>query len=170
MARQAKGKVRIVVEIEEIETDVGADSRTVTLPHRIEYNWEFLSGTTDGTQIDRVWSTDDALTTTPEDSDLQGSLASKLNGSNTVTIADLVGIVATCDDAQGGDNVQIGAGTNPVTAMLASGDVATVRPQGILVWIAPYGAAVGAAASDILRMVASANTALRRAIVFGRSA
>lgn len=170
MARQCKGKIRILVEIQEIETDVGADSRTVTLPHRIEYNVDFASGTTDGTEINRVWSTDATATTTPDDLDLQGSLASVLNGSNTVVIPDLVGVVVTNDAAAGSGDVQVGAGTNPVTAFHASADVEVVKPQGIFLWIAPHGGAVAAGASDLLRMVASAGSLARRAIVFGRSA
>lgn len=170
MARAAKGKIRILVEIEEIETDVGADSRTVSVPHRIEYNWDFTSGTTDGTEINRVWSTDADLTTTPEDGDLQGSLASQLNGANTVTIADLVGVVVTNEEETGAGDVLVGAGSNPVTAFHAAADVEAVKPKGIFLWIAPYGAAVGAAASDILRMVASAGVIGRKAIVFGRNA
>ena len=69
----------------------------------------------------------------------------------------------------GGDDVEIGGGANPVTAFHAAADVESVKPGGILVWIAPDGAAVAAGASDILRMVASAGTVPRRAIVFGRS-
>lgn len=170
MARQARAKIRIEVTVEEIETDAGVSSAPARLIHQVKYEKDFTSGTTNGTQIDRVWSTDADLTTTPEDTDLQGSLASVLNGGNTVTIADLVGLVVVNDEASGGDDVQVGAGTNPVTAFHASGDIEAVKPGGILVWIAPDGAAVAGGASDILRMVASAGTVPRRAIVFGRSA
>lgn len=170
MARQVVGKIRVLVEIQEIETDLGAASAPNVLPHRIEYNWDFTSGTTDGTEINRVWSTDTALTTSPEDGDLQGSLASVQNGANTVVIADFVGLCVVNDAASGSGDVVVGAGTNPVTAFHAVADVESVKPQGIFLWVAPFGAAVGAAASDILRMVASTGTVARRAVLFGRSA
>lgn len=169
MARQCRGKIRILVEIDEIETDVGADSRTVVLPHRIAYEWDFDSGVTDGTEINRVWSTDAASTTTPDDADLQGSLASVLNGSNTVVLADLVGLVVVNDAASGSGDVLVGAGTNPVTAFHAAADVEAVKPRGIFLWVAPFGGSVAAGASDILRMVASAGSVAKRAILFGRS-
>ncbi|MEQ1565382.1 MAG: hypothetical protein ABMA64_07070 [Myxococcota bacterium] len=170
MARQVKGKVTVIVDIDEMETGVGANGDTTDCQHRIEYNWTFDSGTTDGTQIDRVWSTAAALSTTPEDTDLSGTLPSVLNGSNTVVLADLVGIVVANDTAAGGGDAQVGAGGSPVVGFHASGNVEAVKPQGLFLWIAPYGTAITAATADILRMVASAGSVARRAIVFGRSA
>jgi hypothetical protein len=171
MARQAKAKIRVLVEVEEFETDVGADSATIRLPHRIEYNLDLESGTTDGTQIDRVYSSDASLSTTPTDLDLSGSLASALNGSNTVVLADLVLIAVENTTAAGGGTSNVGGDAAAVTGWVADAtDVVKVGPKGLFLWIAPSGTTVTATTADVLQLVASTGTVTNKIIVAGRSA
>jgi hypothetical protein len=128
----------------------------------------FTSGTTDGTTIDRCWSSSTAVTTTPTDHDLIGGLTSNLNGQAT-SFVDLVGIICVNDGTSG--DIQIGAGSNPVTGwVLAAGDGVTVKPGGIFLWLAPNGVAPSAGTADILREVASAGSISQKFVLLGRSA
>lgn len=171
MARQAKAKIRIYIEVEEFETDVGAASFTTRAPHIIDYSYDFESGTTDGTQIDRVWSSDADLSGAATDTDLSGSLASVLNGSNTVVLADLVLIAIENTTAVGGGDVQAGGDAASLTGWVANAnDIIAVKPKGILVWVAPHGTAVTAATADVLQRAASAGTVTNKTIIAGRSA
>lgn len=171
MARGAKGRIYVLVEFDETETDEGAGAATKRLPHRIEYKREFSSGTTNGTQMDRVWSTDVDLTTTPVDVDVVGTanLPSVLDAGNNVNLTDVCVLCVVNDDPAGGDNAVLGASSAPFTGMLPAGDVANVLPEGILLWVAPHGAGPTATTADLIRLVANANTAAIRALIAGRS-
>jgi hypothetical protein len=172
MARQLKTRVYAKVTCEEIETDLGGGSATSRLVHEIEYDKTFTTGTTDGSEMDRVYSTDTALTTSPTDIDLSGSLASVLNGSNTVVMADLCLICSVNDQTSSGD-VRIGAAaTNPLIGpfVTVATDSLAVKPTGLFLWCAPNGTAVTGGSADVIRAVASTGTVSHRTILAGRSA
>ena len=171
MARQAKGRVRVLVEIEEFETDIGADSATTRLLHRLAYDRDWDSGTTDGTQIDRVWSSDADLTTSATDTDLSGSLSSVLNGSNTVVMADLVLLAVENTTAAGGGDAVVGGDAAAITGWVGNAnDVVNVKPTGLLLYIAPHGVGITATTADVLQRAASSGTVTNKTIVAGRSA
>ncbi len=171
MARKLFTTVSLVIESFEVDDDAGAASAPKTLKHRWAYEKSFESGTTNGTQLDRVWSTDADNTTTPQDADLHGGLNSVLDSGLAVAFPDLCVVAIANDEASGGDDINVGAGTNPVDTMwLAAGDGTRIKPQGCFVWIAPDGITITAATNDILRLVASAGTVPKRALIAGRSA
>jgi len=171
MARQVKAKIRVYVEVEEFETDVGSASVTTRAPHIIDYSYDFESGTTDGTQLDRVWSSDADLSGAATDTDLSGALASVLNGSNTVVLADLCILAIENTTANGGGDVNVGGDAAAVTGWVANAsDIVPVKPKGLLLWVAPFGTAVTATTADVLQRVASAGTVTNKTIVAGRSA
>ncbi len=166
--RGVVGRVYVLVEFEETKTEQGVSQAPKRVPHRIEYEKKFTSGTDDD-ELNRIWSTDTSQSTTETDVDVQGSLAGVLDSGDTVALAEVCVICLVNDDAIGGDDALLGAGTNPFTGMLASGDIASVKPQGILLWVAPAGVAAAAGVSDIIRIDASANTVDVRALLAGRS-
>jgi hypothetical protein len=171
MARQAKAKVRVLIEIEEFETALGADSFTSRLLHKIDYQQDWESGTTDGTQIDRVYSTAAALSGAATDTDISGSLASALNGSNTVVLADLVLLAVENTTAAGGGDLQVGGDAASVTGWVGNAnDIVNVGPKGLLLWIAPSGKSVTATTADILQFASSSGSVTNKIIVAGRSA
>lgn len=170
MARGTKGKIKVVIEVEEFDDGgAGAGAETKRLRHPINYEWEWTSGNTDGTQMNQVFSNLISLTTTPVDTDLvsASSLASQMDGQ-PVAMVDPCVVCVINNAASGSGDVQIGAGSNPWTGMLAAGDVANVKPQGILLWVAPYGAPATAGTADILRVVASTGTVDTKVLVAGR--
>ena len=170
MARKLVTTVTVLIEAVEIDDDAGAGSQQKVLKHRLAYEKTFESGTTDGTHMDRVWSSDADATTTPQDADLIGGLTSVLDSGNAASFADLC-VVALCnDESSGGDDLVMGAGSNPLVGIGATGDIANVKPQGLLLWVAPYGVAPVAGTGDILRLVASAGTVPKRVLFAGRSA
>jgi len=173
MARKLKTKVRILIECVEESTEIGAGELPARLVHRFEYNKDFASGVTDGTQLDRVHSTLASFTTTPTDIDLIGTsnLSSKLDGSLNVNFTDLCVVAAANDAASGAGDLEVGGDASaPLVGMLKAGnDVAVVKPQGCFVWIAPFGVAPVATTGDILQVVATAGTIEGRSLLAGRS-
>lgn len=172
MARGLKGRIRVIIEMDEYESGEGAGAAVKRLPHGFEWEWEFTSGTTDGTQMDRAWSSKPALTTTPVDTDIVGTsnLADVLDGSNNVNLTDLCVMAAVNLEGSGGGDIDIGGGSAPVDLWtLAAGDGVAVKPAGIFLWVAPYGIQPTATTADILRAVASAGTVNGRILIAGRS-
>ncbi len=173
MARGVKGKITVVVDLEEYDDGgAGAGSATKRLPHWVEYTWEVTGGTTDGTMLDRIYSSAPSLTTTPTDLDLvsASSLASAMDSGLNVGMSDLAVICVLNTAAAGSGDVDVGASSAPVTGWtLANGDGVSVGPQGILLWVAPYGVATTATTADLLRVVASTGTVTSKVLVAGRS-
>ncbi len=173
MGRGYKGSVTVQIRSEEYDdTGAGVGGEPKRLKHDVDYTWNWTSGTTDGTMMDRVYSAAPSLTTTPTDIDLisASSLASAMDGSLNVAITDLCMVCVLNTAANGSGDADIGAGSAPYDGMwLAAGDGASVKPQGILLWIAPYGAVATATTADILRAVASAGTVPVKVLLAGRS-
>lgn len=173
MARGVKGRITVVVDLEEYDDGgSGAAAALKRLPHRVEYTWEVTGGTTDGTQLDRIYSSAPSLTTTPTDLDLvsAASLPSAMDGSLNVGMSDLAVICVVNGAAAGSGDADVGGSSAPVTGWtLASGDGVSVRPQGILLWVAPYGVATAATTADLLRVVASTGTVAAKVLLAGRS-
>lgn len=167
--RGVTGRVYVLVEFDELESDEGVSAAPKRLQHRIEYTRTFTSGTTDGTQLDRIWSTSTAQTTTETDIDIRGTLPGILDSGDTVVVADMSLICVVNNDPSGGDDLLLGAGTNPFTGMLAAGDIASIKPGGILLWLAPDGVPAVAATSDVIRLDSN-GTATALALLAGRSA
>jgi len=167
--RGVSGRVYVLVELDEVETDEGVGASPKRLQHRMEYSRTFTSGTTDTTQLDRIWSTSTAQTTTETDLDVRGSIAGILDSGDTVVVADMAIMCLINDDPTGGDDLLLGAGANPFTGMLTAGSVASIKPGGLLLWVAPDGVPAVAATSDIIRLD-STGTATARALLAGRSA
>ncbi len=170
MARQARMtlEVRLIVD-ESATTPAGAGDEVARLRHQILYSKELTSGTTDATEVDRVWSSSASLTASPTDLDLLSATTSKLDSGLTNGFVDLV-CLAVANDGAAGD-IQVGAGSNPVAGVwLAAGDGVAVKPGGFFLWVAPSGIAPVAGTGDILRLVTSSGTIAGRAMIVGRSA
>jgi len=173
MARRLKTKVRILIECVEESTDLGAGELPSRLVHRFEYNRDFASGTSNGTQLDRVYSDTANFTTTPLDVDIisASSLPSKLDGSANVSLVDLCIVAATNEGASGGGDIEVfGDGSGVVGVLKAANDIAVVKPQGCFVWIAPDGIAPVAGTGDIIQIAASTGTIEGKTLLAGRSA
>lgn len=165
MARLASGRFELRVSIEEVETALGAGGNRSRLEHAINYVKAIASGTADG-EIDRVYSVEIDLTTTPTDVDIRGSLASVLSGQ-TVTMADFVGLVV--EHVSGAGNALIGGDANSVPIFADTSDIVPVEPGGIVAKYSPGGVVTTAGTGDILQLAASAGTVRVRVALIGRA-
>jgi hypothetical protein len=169
MARIARGEIRVLVDINEMSTDLGAASATANLKHRIDYQKQLGGGLDDG-ELDRVHGLDAtggaALTTTPTDIDLAGSLSSAI-GAGTTTFVELTGILIW---NKGTVNILLGGDAAFVPLFSASNDVLLI-PPGIWFWSAELtGVIVTATTGDILQLAAASGTVEAEVILWGRSA
>lgn len=170
MARKLKTKVRILIECEEIITDVGL-GEPVRHMHRFEYNKDFATGTTDGTQMDRAHSDEADYTTTPTDYEVFGTtLADVIDGSLSVNFSDFCVMAVSNEEANGAGNLEVfGDANGLVGAVKAANDIVLVRPEGCFVWIAPYGVAPVNGTGDIVQVAASTGTITGKHLMAGRS-
>lgn len=167
MPREASGRLKVLLQVEEAETLLGSANRRSALPHEIDFDYALGSGTSDG-QIDRVWSDEASYTTTPTDYDLVGSsVISELSG-DAVSLVEIVGIVIQNTSVAG--NLLVGGDANAIPIFSAANDVIVIPPGGIFVWFAPAGTALVAGTGDILQVAASTGTVTGKIAVFGRSA
>lgn len=166
MARGVTGLVSIGVDLVEHSTALGIGSEVGRLRHAVTQAVTFATGTTDG-QLDRVWSDEVSLTTTPTDVDLVGSLTSELTGQTT-SFADVVLIVVRNLSASG--NILVGGDAASIPLFSAANDVIVVPPGGTLLWYGGNGIAATATTADILQLAASTGTVTCGILFAGRSA
>ena len=152
--------------VEESAMDLG----TAKLTHTIGSMLSAMSnGTTDGTQINRVWSDSGSVVNgAPVDLDLMGSLTSQLDGT-TISFVDVVGVFIKYKSGTG--DLTIGQGSNPwITWLAATGDGVVIGPNGVFVWFSPNGKSPTAGTGDILRLASSSGTITYDIMIIGRSA
>lgn len=129
-----------------------------TSKDEIDYNpsWAFTDGA-GALMADVVWSDQRTLTaSTTEDLDLAGGLTDAFG--TTITFARIKGIIIFAASANT-NNVQVGgAGSTFINWVANSSDIVNIRPNGLLVLIAPdaTGYAVTAGSGDLLRIGNSA--------------
>lgn len=165
MAREAKARLELKLSAEEFETDLGAGGGRSRLAHLVELVADLLNGTDDG-EIDRVYSDELTVTTTPTDLDFVGGVTSKLNGQ-TVTLAEIVAVIVVNESAAG--DVIVGGDANAIPIFGAATHTRPVKPGGADVWYAPAGVALVAGTGDILQLAASAGSVDCKVAVLGRS-
>lgn len=169
MARTVKARVYVLVEVEEIDTLLGAEQTSSRLLHRILYDRSFETGTTDTTQLDRVWSSSAEIAAgTPRDVDLIGGETSQLNGLTT-SFVDWA--IMCIENQESAGDVQVGGDANGAVGWIsAAATNVSVKPNGILLWVAPAGVLPVAGTGDIVQLAASAGTITTKALFAGRSA
>lgn len=168
MARRAYGNLRLKFDITEDKTDQGGSPGLATLKHLLDVAIELAAGTADG-QIDRAYSDVVALTTSATTFDVVGStVLSELSGE-AISLVDLVAVAVV--NLSLTDGLIIGGSALNVPLFTGSSAGLIVPPGGANLW---YGGLGGVqpvqATSDIIRLVAQANTPSCRFGFAGRSA
>lgn len=176
MARGAWGYVEVTLRIWEGESDPGAaGGEPARLRHSIDFRQDWDAGT-GVDQIDRVWSTDE-LSDSPTSIDLvsASSLPSKLDNADNVQFTGGVVVIAAQNESAT-DPIVVGGGTNGFAGLAAfqgtegEGEV-TIPPRGLLLWVAPDGAAPTAGTGDILKAVfGGTGTSPAKLVIAGTSA
>ncbi len=126
---------------------------------------------TGSAQADLVWHDERTLTGTSESLDLAGSLTNAWG--STVTFAKVKGILIHNTNTTTLKVLAIGGAvaTQFVNWVANSSDIVNIGPDGLfLLWSPVDGYAVGAGASDILKIDAGANTITYDIVIVGTSA
>lgn len=165
-------RARVLLDLMETASSKGVGEAVSQLSHSIAYDSGLLeSGTASSTQ-DLVWSDLQTVTSgAPDTWDLAGTLTSELTGA-TVTFVEITGIWIRNKSTTAAQNLEIGAGSNPlVNWVKASGDAVVVGPSGVFLLTSPIdGYAVTATTGDILTITATSGTIAYEIIIWGRSA
>lgn len=154
-------------------SDASSDSATAfSMALNKSYDQTLTEGTSSG-QADRIYETNGTLSASATlDIDLSGSLTDRIG--NTVLFVKVKRIALFNLTSTTGINLQLGAGSNPLSSIwAAAGDALKVGPSGCLVWDSPVdGFAVTAATADILRItnLSGASSCDYRIVVIGTSA
>lgn len=171
MARAARGTLSIRLALTELLTLLGVGASSGQLPHPHEFVREMETGTGNG-QIDRVWSTasGSVVAASPVSVDLSGALASVLDSGQTVVMADLQVLMVENTSTSG--NLILGAHANNVGFVGGAASGSIIIPPGgcFCIDLGTAGLAIGAGATDIVQLDASAGTVTYKLTVGGRSA
>lgn len=162
-------EAKIAISLQAVEASA-KDLGTAKLTHLIALALTLVDGTTDGTQVNRVWSDSGSVAAgVPVEIDLLGLLTSQLDGS-TVSFVDMVGVFIKI--LTGSGNLEIGAGSNPwITWLKATGDAVVITgANAVFVWLCPNGKAPTATTGDILTLTSSSGTITYEIAIIGRSA
>lgn len=161
-----------MLDLIETNTSAGINEASSVLAHRVDYDsGEQVTGT-GSSQQDRVWS--DAQTVAngaPDTWDLAGTLTSELSGA-TITFAEVTLIWIRNRSTTTGQNLEIGAGSNPfITWLKATGDAIIVPPGGVFLLTSPIdGFATVAGTGDVLTITSTSGTITYDILIAGRSA
>ena len=134
------------------------------------YDDSMTTGTS-ANQVDKVWSDSRTLAATSETLDLAGSLTDAFG--STVTFVKVRTILIHNTSTTTTEVLAIGgaAGTQFVNWVANSSDIVNIGPDGIFLLHSPIdGYAVGAGASDFLKIDAGADTITYEIIIWGTSA
>lgn len=167
MARQASGKTKLLIDILERKTGLGATaSETSQLRHSVNKETAYENGTGAG-QIDRPFSGTQSVDGTGTTLDLVGTIASALDGS-TVAPAKLRFLYVENTSASG--NLLVGGSTNTIGLFANSSDILVLKPGDYLfVGFGSAGLAMTGGASDELKLAASTGTVVAAIAFAGTS-
>lgn len=162
--------VSLSVSIPETKASLGAGGAGVSAYTHALAKTLALGIGTGANNVDTVYSTRQTITAgTPLDTDLQGSLASVLDGT-TVSFPLVVGVLVVNNSSTAGQTLSFGVGANPVTSWMA-GTTPTIiiGAGGWLFLAAPVsGYATVAATGDIMRLTSASGSIVTDIVVFGR--
>lgn len=173
MAREASATMTVILSA------ILRDTATTRLstPQAIEsfdISKTFSTGTADG-QFDRVYSKSDTISASGTAAfDLAGALTDGLG--QTITMAEIVAIAISNDATVAGVDIQVGAGSNPLSTLFGNtADYILLKPGGFHIYSSYYdggGYAVTGGLADTLTLTnASGSTAAPYTIwIAGRSA
>lgn len=153
-------------------SDASTTGTGYTMTIANSYSKDYTEGTSTD-QCDKIYDTNGSLSASATlDIDLSGSIADRIG--NTVVFVKVKRIVIRNLTSTTGINLQVGAGSNPLSSIwAAAGDALKIGPNGIFVWDSPVDAfAVTAGTADILRLTnLSGSTSVDYAIwIYGTSA
>lgn len=146
------------------------DLRDATADHLWQQATAFESGT-GATQCDRVWSDTRTAAASADTIDLLGTLTD-ITGA-TISFVDILGFGIRNKSSTTGENLTVGAGSNPwVDWVGTSGDQVVIPPGGAFFWFAGTTDDVQptAGTGDVLTIDPGSDSITYDLILFGRSA
>lgn len=162
------GDLEMLVRLRCVErsSPVGAGARAVEFPHQINLDTRYNNGTGANKQ-DAVYS---KRATTTQTLDLRGSLTSVVDPSQVVSFPYVTTFCIQNHSTTVGENLTIGAGSNPfITWLGATGDAVVIGPGGILLVHNPVvGYQTTAGTGDVLTITVATGTPAFDIFVAGR--
>lgn len=169
MARGATVRGNIRIEVEEYDTGAGASASNSRLTSVFERVLDYISGTTDGTSVDRVHTVAVSFGTGTSPIDLAGTLTSQIAGGAVTTFVDLQLMIIENTGTSG--DLRVGGVAASAPFISATTEYIPVLPGGFIMFhFGNAGLPITATTADLVKVVSSTGTVTGKAYFIGRSA